>query len=51
MEKEKILGTKPEELADDVCDIFNSDPEFKKQYEQKWDTEIECADRPEIQEI
>lgn len=44
MEKEKIMNTKPENLTGEECTIFDSDPIFKKEYEKKWDTEVDCVD-------
>ena len=42
MNKENLLNIKPENLRSDECKIFESDPKLKKEYEKKWDTEVEC---------
>lgn len=42
MKKEDVLNTKPENLGSEACKTFDSDPDLKKEYEKKWDTEIEC---------
>lgn len=44
MKKEDLLNTKPESLTSDACTIFDSDPELKREYENKWDTIVECTD-------
>lgn len=44
MNKEDILKSSPESLMSDACAIFDSYPEFKKEYEKKWNIEIECTD-------
>lgn len=42
MRKEDIINIDPDRLTSQACKIFKSDPEFKKEYEKKWDAEIEC---------
>lgn len=42
MSNENILNINPENLMQDACDLFDKDPELKKEYEKKWDTEVEC---------
>lgn len=42
LKKEDLLNTKPENLESDACKIIISDPILKKEYEEKWDAEIEC---------
>ena len=44
MEKEELINIKPEDLTSEACTIFDSDPELKKEYEKKYDTEVECTD-------
>lgn len=44
MRKEDMINTKPEDLTSDACITFDTDSEFKKEYEKKWDTQIECTD-------
>ncbi len=42
MKKEEILNTKPENLTSEACKAFSLDTGFKKEYEKKWGTEVEC---------
>lgn len=44
MNKENILSTNPDKLTGEACETFDKDPIFKREYEKKWDTEIECSD-------
>lgn len=43
MTKENLLNTKPENLGQDACKIFGSDPKLKKEYEDKWNTDVDCT--------
>lgn len=45
MPEEEILDMEPENLTDNECVTFSSNPELKKRYEEKWGSKGICEDR------